>query len=78
MCGIFAFIKSHLQNTITERLKKDLSDGWLLGSSRGPEHSAIRDLSCGMLGFHRLAINGLDESSKQPMNKSGCILICNG
>ena len=78
MCGIFAFIKSHLQNTITERLKKDLSDGWLLGSSRGPEHSAIRDLSCGMLGFHRLAINGLDESSNQPINKSGCILICNG
>lgn len=31
-----------------------------------------------ILGFHRLAINGLSNDSNQPFEIDGCILICNG
>ena len=31
-----------------------------------------------VLGFHRLAINGLSSVSNQPFEIDGCILVCNG
>ena len=31
-----------------------------------------------VLGFHRLAINGLSAGSHQPFEIDGCILVCNG
>jgi asparagine synthase (glutamine-hydrolysing) len=78
MCGIFGFIKRSELYVLKERLKNDLITGWKVGSSRGPENSVIQDVSCGLLGFHRLAINGLNPISNQPINKEGCVLICNG
>ena len=46
---------------------------------RGPEHSTIE--MCDnklLLGFHRLAINGLNQESNQPIKIDSCVLICNG
>jgi asparagine synthase (glutamine-hydrolysing) len=49
------------------------------GSSRGPEFSVL-DTSYPRLslGFHRLAINGLNPESNQPLVSDGISVICNG
>ena len=66
MCGIFAKIG---KGDITQFNK---------GSSRGPESTKSIQLDNLFLGFHRLAINGLNESANQPMCIDGVYLICNG
>ena len=49
------------------------------GKRRGPETSKLRKFADNVtLGFHRLAINGLDEKSDQPIHVDGVYLICNG
>jgi asparagine synthase (glutamine-hydrolysing) len=77
MCGIFAVIQliSSYNKKPHETKFKEL---WMSGQSRGPEHSSWLEHDFGYLGFHRLAINGLNTISNQPLNKKGCILICNG
>ncbi len=78
MCGIFAVINPPFPASYYE-------DAFMNGKSRGPEHSTLKTLlpeeNC-ILGFHRLAINGLDENSNQPLlskTEMGDIeLICNG
>lgn len=75
MCGIFALL-----NYITnEETWKIVYEQFMKGSSRGPEFSKLdkRDETL-MLGFHRLAINGLNEESNQPLVIDGIALICNG
>ena len=32
----------------------------------------------GLLGFHRLAVMGLNESGMQPFVKDGSMVVCNG
>ena len=46
--------------------------------SRGPDSSRIIDTGDGYLGFHRLAIMGLDESGMQPFELDGSYVVCNG
>ena len=46
--------------------------------SRGPDSSCIVDTGDGYLGFHRLAIMGLDESGMQPFELDGSYVVCNG
>lgn len=46
--------------------------------SRGPDDSRIIDTGKGLLGFHRLAIMGLDESGMQPFELDGSYVVCNG
>lgn len=46
--------------------------------SRGPDMSRIVDVGEGVLGFHRLAIMGLDESGMQPFSMDGSFVVCNG
>jgi len=77
MCGIFALLNSnvHLQinmDMITEVFNR--------GKNRGPESSKLVSYSNQELifGFHRLAINGLNEESNQPLILKGIELICNG
>ena len=71
MCGIFAILnKQHDEKTLISHFIK--------GTSRGPENSSIEFLSNITLGFHRLAINGLNKSANQPLHIGECILICNG
>ncbi|RZD41968.1 MAG: asparagine synthase (glutamine-hydrolyzing) [Methanobacteriota archaeon] len=74
MCGIFALINNTYENPL-------IKSAFNKGQSRGPEHSNLCfgkvDASV-VFGFHRLAINGLDEMSHQPLIYENCSLICNG
>lgn len=76
MCGIFGLL-----NNINGYISKDdvlfMSNH---GQSRGPECSTVynNDNENVVLGFHRLAINGLDNGSNQPLEFNKCQLICNG
>ncbi len=74
MCGIFALLNN--RNTFTIN---DINNANLKGQRRGPEETKLEIISNDLLfGFHRLAINGLDTSSGQPMQIDGISLICNG
>jgi asparagine synthase (glutamine-hydrolysing) len=79
MCGIFTLINSNNSgfsaNFIQEQFEK--------GRGRGPEFSSISTVGANVVfGFHRLAINGLNPESNQPLvlssDNGDIILICNG
>tara|TARA_B100001540_G_scaffold213457_1_gene188326 strand:- start:136 stop:1995 length:1860 start_codon:yes stop_codon:yes gene_type:complete len=74
MCGIFALLNN------TRTFTKDyLKNTFAKGKNRGPETSEFKILDeSTVFGFHRLAINGLDMNSSQPMTINGITLICNG
>lgn len=46
--------------------------------SRGPDMSKIQKIDGGYLGFHRLAIMGLNPNGMQPFNLNNNYLVCNG
>jgi asparagine synthase (glutamine-hydrolysing) len=72
MCGIFSIINDNLDFSF---LKNEFNKG----KHRGPENSSISLVSINTIfGFHRLAINGLDDISNQPITFDNIILICNG
>ena len=74
MCGIFALFNNTA--TFTE---KQIYEAFKLGSKRGPEHSVLdKSNEKNILGFHRLAINGLNNQSNQPIVIGTIKLICNG
>lgn len=76
MCGIFALLNINNNNNngnsiIQEQFEK--------GKKRGPEYSKLEYNYFKMvLGFHRLAINGLNIQSNQPIKYKDIVLICNG
>ena len=74
MCGIFALLNNDGQVN-----RKLLISSFEKGKHRGPEFSVFSTpmIKCNV-GFHRLAINGLDEISNQPIIINHIILICNG
>jgi asparagine synthase (glutamine-hydrolysing) len=73
MCGIFALLNN-------KNLKEiDIHKQFMKGQRRGPEFSKLDNSYMKMLlGFHRLAINGLNEESNQPLIINDIVLICNG
>lgn len=77
MCGIFALLN-------TENVQREeIYDDFMKGQSRGPESSKLTEYSNIFLGFHRLAINGLNDLSNQPIvykdgSNNDIVLICNG
>ncbi len=74
MCGIFALLNN--QNTFSDTAVKA---AFAKGKGRGPENSTLE--LCDnklLLGFHRLAINGLNDKSNQPIIIGPYKLICNG
>jgi len=74
MCGIFAL----LNNNDHIPLNKIMSE-FEKGKGRGPEHSYFASVGVKTLfGFHRLAINGLNPESNQPIIHNNISLICNG
>lgn len=79
MCGVFALL---LNNNENKKLDTDfVAKTFEKGKNRGPEVSNLIDcLDNNLLtfGFHRLAINGLNETSNQPLIIGGVKLICNG
>lgn len=73
MCGIFALLNndSFQHEFINEQFMK--------GQKRGPEFSKLQLVtSLCLFGFHRLAINGLNSTSNQPIIIDDIVLICNG
>lgn len=74
MCGIFAL----LNNNITFS-QKEIDEAFELGKYRGPENKKMEKCDSNTLfGFHRLAINGLDDISNQPISIGLIKIICNG
>jgi len=76
MCGIFSII-----NHKSEYLSEDvIRASFQSGKSRGPEYSTIEYYEKweSIIGFHRLAINGLNSISNQPIIIDDIALICNG
>jgi len=74
MCGIFAL----LNNSATFH-PQTIKNSFMLGINRGPEQSTLYYKDDDVyLGFHRLAINGLNPASGQPMTLNNITLICNG
>lgn len=73
MCGIFGLLGRYSYT------HKELTNASNKGSQRGPEYSVLQHITDGLtLGFHRLAINGLDALSNQPIEHDGCYIVCNG
>lgn len=71
MCGLFGYIGK-------EKSLPQLVPYFERIQHRGPDYSEIRAVSPEVtLGFHRLAINGLNPQSNQPMYLEGCWLAAN-
>jgi len=74
MCGIFALLNYEQKYT-----KDFVETQFMKGRGRGPENSVLQKVGCKIsFGFHRLAINGLNSESNQPLVKGDLTLICNG
>ena len=73
MCGIFSLLNN---NKIPHKL---VNHSFQKGKNRGPEFSILNKINilCDF-GFHRLAINGLNNDSNQPITIDEVSLICNG
>jgi asparagine synthase (glutamine-hydrolysing) len=72
MCGIFCILNGEKNN------QQFYKEQFIKGATRGPEDSKFVSFHNVFLGFHRLAINGLDSISNQPFNINNIVLICNG
>ena len=73
MCGIFALLNTSGTNNET------VGKHFMKGKARGPENSTfVTSYPNTTIGFHRLAINGLNAESNQPIVIDGIVLICNG
>ena len=74
MCGIFTLLNYE------QKITKDIiQNQFEKGRGRGPEDSVLQKVGCKItFGFHRLAINGLNTESNQPLVKGDLTLICNG
>jgi len=74
MCGIFSLLNTRgfSPEFINTQFEK--------GKNRGPEYSKLESFNDSdfFLGFHRLAINGLNEKSNQPLSINNVVLVCNG
>ena len=76
MCGIFALLNNNNYSPITKDI---INECFYKGTHRGPEYSSLTNVMVKTLfGFHRLAINGLDEISHQPIIHDNVAVICNG
>jgi len=72
MCGIFSLLNT---NNISDFF---INEQFEKGKNRGPEYSKLLTCENDKFGFHRLAINGLNDKSNQPFMINDIILICNG
>jgi asparagine synthase (glutamine-hydrolysing) len=79
MCGIFMMLNNGFGNDGGIFSKDFILDQFNRANRRGPESSKLTHLldNC-CVGFHRLAINGLNEDSMQPIWFNNKLLICNG
>lgn len=71
MCSIIGYIGSKLSY-------EQISSYFDRTISRGPDMTRVEDLGTGFLGFHRLAIMGLNEAGMQPFALGENRVVCNG
>jgi asparagine synthase (glutamine-hydrolysing) len=75
MCGIFAILNNDDQLLEQDFIMKQFNKG----KGRGPENSTYKIAMVKVnYGFHRLAINGLNANSNQPITIGNVVIICNG
>ena len=76
MCGIYSLLNTNLKQSELKKIFKL----FLNGSKRGPDNSKfdVMTVPMAIVGFHRLAINGLNAKSDQPICIDNVVLICNG
>lgn len=74
MCGIYCLLNYEGQINLNS-----VDNDFQKGKRRGPEFSILKNVMVKCLfGFHRLAINGLNPESNQPLIINDIGLICNG
>ena len=81
MCGIFYYEAIGLGSSgkrIPMTLLHALQQNFAKMCHRGPDNSRFVVTGQRCMGFHRLAINGLDSTGDQPFDLLGCELVCNG
>uniref|UniRef100_A0A6C0IST8 asparagine synthase (glutamine-hydrolyzing) n=1 Tax=viral metagenome TaxID=1070528 RepID=A0A6C0IST8_9ZZZZ len=83
MCGIFSIINyiTTQNNSKNDSEKYEIIEkSFHRGKGRGPEYSTLEhhEKYNALIGFHRLAINGLNMESNQPIIIDDIALICNG
>ncbi len=72
MCGIFGYLGSMYSDSELRVMADRIQH-------RGPDSTTYRWVAPTLFfGFHRLAINGLNPESNQPMSHNGLHMICNG
>ena len=71
MCSIFTVLSKDVPY---DKLKECFEET----RSRGPDMSRLIEFQKGWMGFHRLAIMGLDETGMQPFEMNGDYVVCNG
>ena len=71
MCSIIGYVGTHFS-------AEEVTGYFNRTRSRGPDMTRILNLGKGFLGFHRLAIMGLEESGMQPFSAFGNVVVCNG
>lgn len=77
MCGIFTLLNSDGSTDVLPL--RYIEEQFKKGAKRGPECSSLQHVMINTLfGFHRLAINGLNPESNQPLQYNDVVLICNG
>ena len=76
MCGIFMLLNNPSNMNKSSSL---VYKSFMKGKGRGPEHSVLTEFLMSVpIGFHRLAINGLNDGANPPLIVNGVQLICNG
>jgi len=74
MCGILCVL-----NNTSYYSSKEIISEFQKGKNRGPDNSQYKNVGIEVnFGFHRLAINGLNDQSNQPFCIDNIFLICNG
>jgi len=79
MCGIFYYQRK--SKISVEKYGKLFTD-FAKMSHRGPDNSqfqrCVGSNAHSVIGFHRLAINGITDAGNQPFEAAHCKLVCNG
>ena len=84
MCGIFSLMNIVVSDDrlADEYFLCNAEEAFYYGKARGPEVSIFNtdflNKFNAIFGFHRLAINGIDSISNQPIIFKDILLICNG
>lgn len=79
MCGIFYY---QCRSKISVEKYGKLFADFAKMSHRGPDNSqfqrCVGNNTHSVIGFHRLAVNGIAPSGNQPFEAARCKLVCNG